>query len=156
MTIVDGLIDIYLPDFKYMDPDIAMRYSKCGDYSAFAKPAIYEMFRQTGIPIFNKEGLMIKGTIVRHLSLPGYLYDSKDILTYLQETYEEKIYISIMNQYTPMLTMEGHPELKRKVTLEEYEELVMFAKLIRIRNAFIQDEETQDESFIPDFDGEGV
>ena len=156
LKLLDGMIDIYLPDFKYMDPEIAMRYSSCADYSAYAKPAILVMFRQTGIPVFDEEGLMLKGTIVRHLSLPGYLYDSKDILTYLQETYEEKIFISIMNQYTPMLTVDQYPELKRKVTQEEYEELVMFAKLIRIRNAFIQDDETQDESFIPAFDGEGV
>ncbi|MFH5836218.1 radical SAM protein [Proteiniclasticum sp. C24MP] len=156
LKLLDGLIDIYLPDFKYMDTGIASRYSRCGDYEAYARPAIEEMVRQTGEPVFSEEGIMMKGTIVRHLSLPGYLDDSKDILTYLQDTYGEKIFISIMNLYTPMLTLDNYPELKRKVTKEEYDELVMFAKLIRIRNAFIQEEETQDESFIPVFDGEGV
>lgn len=156
LKLLDGHIDIYLPDFKYMDGEIAHRYSRCRDYKEFAKPAIEEMVRQTGEPLFNEEGIMLRGTIVRHLSLPGFLHDSKDILTDLQDTFGDQIFISIMNQYTPMITLEKYPELERKVTQEEYDELVMFAKLIRIRNAFIQEDETQDESFIPSFDGEGV
>lgn len=156
LKLLDGHIDIYLPDFKYMDGEIAHRYSRCRDYKKFTKPAIEEMVRQTGEPLFNEEGIMLRGTIVRHLSLPGFLHDSKDILTDLQDTFGDKIFISIMNQYTPMITLEKYPELERKVTQEEYDELVMFAKLIRIRNAFIQEDETQDESFIPSFDGEGV
>ncbi|MBO1266010.1 radical SAM protein [Proteiniclasticum sp. SCR006] len=156
LKLLDGLIDIYLPDFKYMDGEIAHRYSRCRDYAQFAKPAIEEMVRQTGEPLFNEEGIMIRGTIVRHLSLPGFLHDSKDILTDLQDTFKDRIFISIMNQYTPMISLKKYPELTRKVTKEEYDELVMFAKLIRIHHAFIQEEETQDESFIPSFDGEGV
>lgn len=156
LKLLDGLIDIYLPDFKYMDGEIAHRYSRCRDYAQFAKPAIEEMVRQTGEPLFNEEGIMLRGTIVRHLSLPGFLHDSKDILTDLQDTFKDRIFISIMNQYTPMISLKKYPELTRKVTKEEYDELVMFAKLIRIRNAFIQEDETQDESFIPSFDGKGV
>ncbi|NCC80349.1 MAG: radical SAM protein [Clostridia bacterium] len=156
LKLLDGHIDIYLPDFKYMDGEIAHRYSRCRDYKKFTKPAIEEMVRQTGEPLFNEEGIMLRGTIVRHLSLPGFLHDSKDILMDLQDTFGDKIFISIMNQYTPMITLEKYPELERKVTQKGYDELVMFAKLIRIRNAFIQEEETQDESFIPSFDGEGV
>ena len=156
IRMLDGYIDIYLPDFKYMDEEISRRYSKCRDYAIFAKSSLREMVRQTGRAVFNDQGIMLKGTIVRHLSLPGYLYDSKDILEYLEETYGSEIHISTMNQYTPMLTLEKYPEIRRKVTMEEYEELVMYARLIGIRNAFIQEDETQDESFIPSFNGEGV
>ena len=153
---LEGYVDVYLPDFKYMNDDIAYRYSHCPDYSNYAKESIEEMVRQTGKPEFFSNGIMKKGTIVRHLSLPGYLEDSKDILDYLHEQYKNNIYISIMNQYTPLVTVEEYPEINRKVTKKEYDELISYALMLGIRNAYTQDDETQDESFIPDFDGEGV
>lgn len=156
IRMLDGYIDVYLPDFKYMDEKPARRYSRCADYAEYAKTSLKEMVRQTGSAVFNDQGMMIKGTLVRHLSLPGYLCDSKDILEYLEETYGGEIHISIMNQYTPMMTLENYPEIRRRVSLEEYEELIMYARLLGIKNAFIQEEETQDESFIPSFQGEGV
>ncbi len=153
---LEGIVDVYLPDFKYMDQEAAMKYSNCPDYEIYAKASLREMVRQTGHPVFDSDGMITRGTIVRHLSLPGLLSDSKDILTYLSETYGREIYISIMNQYTPVLTLKKFSGLNRKVTAEEYDELIMFAKLMGIRNAYVQEDETQDESFIPSFDGEGV
>ena len=153
---LEGIVDVYLPDFKYLDQEAALKYSSCPDYEFYAKSSLKEMVRQTGHPVFDSDGLITRGTIVRHLSLPGLLSDSKDILTYLSETYGRDIYISIMNQYTPVLTLDKFKELNRKVTMEEYDELIMFARLMGIKNAYVQEDETQDESFIPSFDGEGV
>lgn len=153
---LEGYVDIYLPDFKYMNDDIAERYSHCPDYSTYAKESIEEMVRQTGKPEFFPDGIMKKGTIVRHLSLPGYLEDSKDILDYLHANFKNDLYISIMNQYTPMVMVEKYPEINRKVTKKEYDELISYALMLGIKNAYTQEDETQDESFIPDFDGEGV
>ncbi len=99
---LEGLVDVYLPDFKYMDVELAERYSGAPDYSRWATEALEEMVRQTGEPIFDREGMMVRGVIVRHLILPGHTKDSMDVLRYLYETYGDRIYISIMNQYTPM------------------------------------------------------
>lgn len=151
---LDGLIDIYLPDFKYYGKDAAKEYSNCENYLSFAKASIEEMVKQTGKPVFENE-LMKKGVIVRHLVLPGEISASKMILKYLYNTYKDDIYISIMNQYTPM--GENLPEiLKRKLTEDEYDEIVSFALSLGIKNAFIQDGETAKESFIPAFNNEGV
>lgn len=153
---LDGLIEIYLPDFKYFEESLAIRYSRAKNYRETALAAVKEMVRQTGSPVFDEDGILQKGTIVRHLSLPGSLGDSKDILMLLSDTFHRDIYISIMNQYTPLPVSRSYPELQRKVTKKEYDELISFAQLLGIRNAYIQEEETQDESFIPAFDGEGV
>ena len=114
------------------------------------------MVRQAKEPLFDKRVIMKKGVIVRHLTLPGYLEDSKQIIKYLYETYGDKIYISIMNQYTPVIQNNDYPELNRRITEEEYEELVNFATDIGVENGFIQEGETASESFIPEFNGEGV
>ncbi len=171
---LEGLVDIYLPDFKYYDSGRAYRYAKAGDYPFAAKEAIKEMVCQQGKPEFvgkNGEGLdsrkynaledgegilMRRGTIVRHLLLPGGLEDSKKIISYLLETYGETIYISIMNQYTPMGVFPEMPELNSRVAEEEYEALLDFAIEKGLENGFFQEGDTARESFIPSFDGEGV
>ncbi len=153
---LEGLIQIYLPDFKYLDPILSQRYSHCRDYATWAKPALEEMVRQTGKPDFDDEGILHKGTIVRHLSLPGALADSKDILEYLHETYGDDIYISIMNQYTPMKTLVGFPEINRRISEDEYDELMMYARFLGIKKAYVQEGESQSESFIPAFDETGL
>ena len=156
---LEGLIDIYLPDFKYMDSELAKKYSHAKDYPQRAKEAIAEMVRQTGEPCFDEngeEGLMKRGTIVRHLTLPGCLEDSKAILKYLYETYENQIYISIMNQFTPLSNVEAYPELNRTITEAEYEELVDYAIELGVERGFIQEGETAKESFIPDFNCTGI
>ena len=156
---LEGFVDIYLPDFKYMDSTLAGKYSHAADYAQVAKLAIAEMVRQTGAPVFDEkgeEGLIKRGTIVRHLTLPGCLADSKEIIRYLYETYGNRIYISIMSQFTPLSNVAAYPELNRRVTEEEYEELVDFAIDLGLEQGFIQEGDVAEESFIPDFDCEGV
>lgn len=156
---MEGLVDIYLPDFKYMDGGLSLRYSRAADYSDVAKKAIGEMVRQTGAAAFengDEDGLMIRGTIVRHLVLPGCAEDSKAVIRYLHETYGEDICISIMNQFTPVSGLAKYPEINRRLSKEEYEEVVDYAVSIGVERGFIQEGETAEESFIPVFNGEGI
>ena len=159
IKMLEGYVDIYLPDFKYMSPVLSKKYSHAPDYAEVAKAAIAEMVRQTGKAVFvngDEDNLILSGTIVRHLTLPGCMADSMQILKYLHETYGDMIYISIMNQFTPLSNLEKYPELNRRITDEEYETLVDYAIDIGIENGFIQEGDTAEESFIPAFDCEGV
>ena len=159
IKMLEGYVDIYLPDFKYMSPVLSKKYSHAPDYAEVAKAAIAEMVRQTGKAVFvngEEDNLILSGTIVRHLTLPGCMADSMQILKYLHETYGDMIYISIMNQFTPLSNLEKYPELNRRITDEEYETLVDYAIDIGIENGFIQEGDTAEESFIPAFDCEGV
>ena len=153
---LEGIVDIYLTDFKYMDEEIAARYSKAKDYPAVAKEALREMVCQQQEAVFDEEGMMKKGVIVRHLLLPDCLQNAKDVVKYLYESYGDSIYISLMNQYTPLPQVKAYPELNRKVTEEEYEELIDYAIDLGVENGFIQEGDTAEESFIPEFKGEGV
>lgn len=153
---MEGLVDIYLADFKYLDNKLAKKYSNAPDYPQVAAKALNEMFRQVGEPVFDEDGRMKKGMIIRHLLLPEYKEDSKAVLRYLYETFGDSVFISIMNQYTPLSPVVSYPELNRCVTEEEYEEVVDFAIDLGIENGFVQEGETAEESFIPAFDGEGV
>lgn len=152
---LEGLIDIYLPDFKYMSPLLAKKYSSASDYPTVAKAALAEMVRQQPEVTFDKDDMLQHGVIVRHLLLPGCTEDSKRVLAYLYQTYGEQIYISIMSQFTP-LGLDKYPELNRRVTDEEYDELITFAQKLGIRQAFVQEGSAASESFIPAFDCEGV
>lgn len=153
IKMLDGLVDVYLPDLKYKSAILSQHYSNAPDYFEHAKQAIEEMVKQTKSPVFEK-GLMKRGTIIRHMILPGHTKDSKDIIRYLYEKYKDNIYLSIMNQYTPPQNMEaiGFSELSRKVTKREYERVIDYALDIGVENAFIQEGATAGESFIPDFD----
>lgn len=151
IKMLDGIVDIYLPDFKYYSNQYSIKYSKCNDYFKYASEAIDEMVRQKGSCVFNKDGNIVSGVIVRHLLLPGMEEDSKKILKYLYEKYGDSIYISIMNQYTPIRKCE-YDELNSKIDDSIYDEVIDYAWDIGIRNAFIQEEGSQSESFIPDFD----
>ena len=153
---LEGLIDIYMPDFKYINNSIAVKYSKCPNYVKYTKKAIQEMYRQTGKNKFDKNGIMIKGVLVRHLILPNLINDSKEILSYLYKTYKNNIYISIMNQYTPLKQVKNIKDLNRKITSKEYEDIIKCAIEIGIENAYVQNKETAKESFIPKFDYTGV
>ncbi len=149
-----GLVDVYLADLKYYDDSYAKKYSNCNNYFEVATKAIGKMVEQVGSPIIHN-GLMKRGVIVRILLLPGLLEDAKKIIKYLYETYHDNIYISIMNQYTPV-DKYVYEELNNKVAESVYDELVNFAYDIGVRNAFIQEGETQKDSFIPNFNLENV
>ena len=153
---LDGLIDIYLPDFKYMDKEIAKKYSSAENYPELAKRAIAEMVRQRGAARFDSDGIMTSGVIVRHLVLPNAYENSRAVIEYLYKTYKNDIYISIMSQYTPVCENEKYPELNSTVDEKEYEAIVDYAISLGVENGFIQEGGAASESFIPDFDCEGV
>ncbi len=154
LTQLDGLVDIYLPDLKYFREDSARLLSNAPDYPTVARAAIAEMVRQTGEPSFDENGIMKRGTIVRILLLPGHVVEAKLSLKYLLDTYGNKIFISLMNQYTPMSGVAA--PLNRRVTKNEYRQLVDYAERLGLENGFIQEWGTASESFIPPFDGSGV
>lgn len=159
---LEGLIDIYLPDLKYLTPELAAAYSHAPDYPQYAMEAISEMVRQQPQAEFMPEDrteaspIMRRGVIVRHLLLPGHVREAKKVVGYLHETYGDQIYISMMNQYTPMSEKFADPNLNRRVTKREYERLLDYAAEIGVENGFYQEGATADESFIPEFDYEGV
>ena len=156
IKLLDGYIDIYLPDFKYYDNKYALKYSKCPNYLENVTASLQEMIKQVGTPKFNKEGMLTKGVIVRHMLLPGLLNDSKKIIHYLVDNYNDDIFISIMNQYTPTNNLKDYPEINRLISNDEYDELIDYAMDLGIKNGFMQEGETQKTSFIPEFDNTGV
>lgn len=158
LKLLDGYIDIYLTDFKYMNPGLAAKYSKAPDYPEVAKKALDEMVRQVGVPVFfeDKPEIMKSGVIVRHLLLPGQLLDSKKVIRYVYETYGDQVYLSIMNQYTPLPQVSDMPELNCKVKKKSYDKLIDFAVNLGVTKAYTQSGEAVGESFIPAFKCEGV
>lgn len=156
LKLLEGIVDVYLPDFKYMDSALSAKYSRAKDYPSVAKQAISEMVRQQpDVVIDDATGLIQKGVIVRQLLLPGHVNDAKAILKYLHDTYQNSIYISMMSQFTP-IALKDYPEINRTVTGREYERLIDYAIKIGITNAFIQEGNVAKDSFIPAFDCEGV
>lgn len=156
LKLLEGIVDVYLPDFKYMDSTLSARYSRAKDYPDVAKQALSEMVRQQpDVVIDDATGLIKKGVIVRQLLLPGHVNDAKAVLKYLYDTYHDHVYISMMSQFTP-IALKDYPEINRTVTRREYERLVDYALKIGITNAFIQEGDVAKDSFIPAFDCEGV
>lgn len=148
---INGLIDIYLPDFKYFNNELGKKYSGVPNYFEIASKCIDEMYNQ--ISTYNLD-VDKKGLIIRHLVLPTHTEDSKNVLNYLYSKYKNSVKYSIMAQYTPILhneEIQSFQELKRKITKREYDKVVDFALSIGITNAYIQELETASESFIPDF-----
>lgn len=156
LKLLEGIVDVYLPDFKYMDSKLSAMYSRAKDYPSVAKQALSEMVRQQpDVVIDDVTGLIQKGVIVRQLLLPGHVNDAKAVLKYLYDTYHDHVYISMMSQFTP-IALKDYPEINRTVTRREYERLVDYALEIGITNAFIQEGDVAKDSFIPAFDCEGV
>lgn len=156
LKLLEGIVDVYLPDFKYMDNMLSAKYSRAKDYPSVAKQALSEMIRQQpDVVIDDATGLIQKGVIVRQLLLPGHVNDAKAVLKYLYDTYHDHVYISMMSQFTP-IALKDYPEINRTVTRREYERLVDYAIKIGITNAFIQEGDVAKDSFIPAFDCEGV
>ena len=148
--------DIWLSDFKYFDSSLGESLSEAPNYFSVAAAALDQMVKQTCEPVFDENDMMRRGVIVRHLMLPGHLDDTKNVLRFLYENYGDSIWISIMNQYTPMCSDPRFPELSRTVSDEEYNEAIDFACELGIENAFVQEGGTVGESFIPPFDLSGV
>ena len=156
LKLLEGIVDVYLPDFKYMDSTLSAMYSRAKDYPSVAKQALSEMVRQQPDDVIDDAtGLIQKGVIVRQLLLPGHVNDAKAVLKYLYDTYHDHVYISMMSQFTP-IALKDYPEINRTVTRREYERLVDYALEIGITNAFIQEGDVAKDSFIPAFDCEGV
>lgn len=155
IKMLNGYIDVYLPDFKYFSDKYATTYSKAPGYSKNALEIIKEMVAQVGGPIF-KDDMIQKGVIVRHLLLPGLLFDSKKIIDTLYNNFEDNIYISFMNQYTPLYNSKNFPEINKTINPKVYDSLINYAINIGVKNGFIQEEGTNSESYVPSFKNEGV
>ena len=155
---LEGLIDIYLPDFKYIREEDAIRYSRAPGYVDAAKAAIGEMVRQQPACSSDDPRILSRGVVVRHLLLPGMLIQAKLILRYLYRTYGDRIIFSLLNQYTPNSAQlnKDYPEIDRRVTEYEYHSLVKYAADLGIKNGYIQTGEAAEESFIPAFDLRGI
>ncbi|MBQ9910595.1 MAG: 4Fe-4S cluster-binding domain-containing protein [Lachnospiraceae bacterium] len=153
---LQNVIDVYLTDYKYSDASLASAFSRAPDYPDRAKEALAEMVRQQPSCVFDNEGILKRGVIVRVLLLPGHVKNSAAVVRYVHETYGDQVFLSLMNQYTPMKTFKEHPELNRKVTAREYGRLIKAALDAGVSNAYIQEGKTQEKSFIPDFDYEGI
>jgi putative pyruvate formate lyase activating enzyme len=166
LKMLEGIVDVYLPDMKYYSSALSAKYSGAEDYFEAAAAALDEMVRQTGKAQFAdketaeekgiEEGVMCRGVIVRHLILPNHTKDSKNVIKYLYEKYKNDIFISIMNQYTPLPHVASYPELNRKITKREYDAVVDYAIDLGVTNGFIQENGTAAESFIPAFDYSGM
>lgn len=153
---LNGYIDVYLPDFKYFNDKYAIKYSKASDYASNAIKVIDEMISQVGEPKFDSKGNILKGVIVRHLMLPGLLFDSKKVIDLIYNRYGDKIYISLMNQYVPMYKACDYPEINKLLNPKHYDSLINYAVELGITNGFIQEEGTNTSDFVPSFNLEGV
>jgi putative pyruvate formate lyase activating enzyme len=151
-----GYVDIYLPDLKYFDPQIAVKYSAAPDYFHHAAKAVEAMVKQAGPPLLGNDGLMRCGVIIRHLLLPGFLEDSKRIVEYIHRTFGDAVYLSLMSQYTPVYKAAEYPQINRTVEQTEYSALVDYARSLGVSNGFVQEGGAATESFIPEFDLRGV
>lgn len=155
LKLLDGLVDIYLPDFKYLRNDKALRYSKAEDYPQFAMPALTEMKRQVGNDVFDENGIMKRGMIIRHLVLPGNTNSAIQALDYLAENFGDT-YISVMAQYVPCTNLSEYKEINRKITKREYDKVVDHILELGLEKVFLQKLESATEDYIPDFDLSGV
>lgn len=153
---LEGLIDIYLPDLKYINDEKSKKYSGAPDYFRFASQAIKEMIRQTGSAVFDEEGIMKKGTVIRHLILPKNTNQSIEIINWLKDNVPNDTYISLMSQYTPIKQNESYPELNRRITPREYAKVLDYLLDSGFENIFAQEALSADEAYIPDFDLTGI
>ena len=156
IKMLDGYIDIYLPDLKYADDNLAIEYSKAPNYFEVATENIKEMERQVGKAIFNEDGIMQKGIIVRHLILPNEIENSKAVLKWISENLSKDTFISIMAQYFPTYKAKDIERLNRKITKEEYEEVENYMYSLGFENGYMQDLGEHEEEFVPDFNCQNV
>jgi putative pyruvate formate lyase activating enzyme len=151
-----GFIDVYLPDLKYFKEKYAIKYSNAPNYFNTARAVITEMVAQVGEAKFNDDGIIQKGVIIRHLMLPGLLFDSKKVVDFIYSTFADSVYISLMNQYTPMNEATRYPEISKPLNPNHYDTLVDYCVNLGITKGFIQENGTSSKAFVPDFDLSGV
>ncbi len=156
LKIMNGIVDVYLPDLKYFSSEVSREYSSAKDYFSIASKAILEMYRQVGSPVFSSEGIIEKGMIIRHLILPGHVNETISILDWIKSNLPEDIYVSIMSQYTPYYKAELYPEINRRITRREYEKVLNHVYKLGIENGYVQERDSAEEEYIPNFDLEGI
>ena len=149
---LNGYIDIYLPDLKYYDNNLAFKYSGIKNYFENATEAIKEMYKQVGAPVLDKNGIMKKGIIIRHLVLPNNLQNSKDVLKWINDNIDKEVFVSVMSQYFPTYRAKDFPEINRKLTKEEYEEIENYLYSLELNNGYIQELGDDEEKYVPDFE----
>lgn len=148
---LEGYVDVYLPDFKYFDNKLARKYSKVKNYAEVTKKAIMEMYRQVGAPVLDKNGIIQKGLMIRHLILPNHIQNTKDVLKWLKENIDEEVYIDIMAQYFPTYLAKQDDKLNRKLTKKEYEEVKQYVSELDIKNGYMQELGEHEEEYVPEF-----
>lgn len=149
LKLLEGYIDVYLPDLKYYDNEIAKRYSKIDNYFEIATKAIKEMYRQVGSPKFDERGMITKGVMIRHLVLPGYIENSKKVLKWIKENMDENIYVNVMAQYFPTYKAKKIEALNRKLTNEEYQQIEEYVYDLDIKNGYMQELGEHEEEYVP-------
>ena len=153
---MEGLVQIYLPDLKYENSEASLKYSGTSDYFKYATQAILEMYKQVGKAVFDKEGMLLQGMMIRHLILPGLTKDSMKILEWIKENLPQDIHISLMSQYTPFFKAREYPEINRRITRFEYDRVVNYFYKLGFKNGYIQERSSASEVYIPDFKLQGV
>ena len=152
LKLLEGYVDIYLPDLKYYYDDLAKKYSKVDNYFEIATKAIQEMYRQVGTPVLDENGVMKKGLMIRHLILPNEVQNSKKVLKWIKENIDSNVYVSIMAQYFPTYKAKEIPEIARKITKEEYEKVENYLYGLDLENGYIQELGEHEEEYVPKFD----
>ena len=152
IKLLKGFIDVYLPDLKYFDNDLAKKYSGISNYFENASKAILEMYFQVGLPVFDKNGMIKKGIIIRHLVLPNHIGNSKKVLLWIKENLPQDIYVSLMAQYFPTYKAKNIEDLNRKLSKEEFEEIKKYLEKLNIHNGYFQELGEHEEEYVPDFE----
>lgn len=150
---LNGYIDVYLPDLKYFDDDLAFKYSGIKNYFENATAAIKEMYNQVGSPVLDENGMIKKGLIIRHLVLPSNIQNSKDILKWINDNMDKNVFVSVMAQYFPTHKAKDFPEINRKLTMKEYKEIEDYLYSLDLDNGYIQELGEHEEEYVPDFEG---
>lgn len=150
---LNGYIDVYLPDLKYFDDDLAFKYSGIKNYFENATAAIKEMYNQVGSPVLDENGMIKKGLIIRHLVLPSNIQNSKDVLKWINDNMDKNVFVSVMAQYFPTHKAKEFPEINRKLTMDEYKEIENYLYSLDLDNGYIQELGEHEEEYVPDFEG---
>lgn len=156
IKMLEGYIDVYLPDLKYAEDDLSLKYSNAKNYFKYCTKAILEMYNQVGSPKFDENGLIQKGLIIRHLVLPSHIENSKKVLSWIDENIDKNVYVSIMAQYFPTGNASKYKEINRKLSLEEYKEIEEYLYSLNIDNGYMQELEEHEEEYVPNFDLSGI